>query len=352
MFLFHVDFTLLSHEKLSREVRSMICFRVCKTGDNEFETIVSNSSDILLSFDNVDHTYAFLNELTHETDEYRNKFIINFVTLTQACVKSNNQPFNLPPLASNKQRYSLSMLYSMGYVFQDKYSKSTHEQFATFSKELFHSMCCYLKEKLEENHCYRVKHIFDDFTTYVKEKDKKEQESSSDKLPYCVGCVSLTPLRLLYQRMQPSIGNRALRMEKFGGEDMFLLVHIREENNEVLKDFDLSIKRRLKSKMLHGIKAMGRIYRLFGTSSSQLKEMSFWFLAINNKSIEEAWNDLGDFSDIKNVANYIARIGLYFSTSHATQVNGLIFFDRIIKPFSSSRFDRFRFNMLKNFHQI
>ncbi|UJR11489.1 hypothetical protein I4U23_015669 [Adineta vaga] len=49
--------------------------------------------------------------------------------------------------------------------------------------------------------------------------------------------------------------------------------------------------------------------------------MSFWFLANGNRSIEDAWKELGDFSDIKNVATYIARIGLYFSTSKDTKIS-------------------------------
>jgi hypothetical protein len=212
------------------------------------------------------------------------------------------------------------MLFSLGYLFQDKYGKQLHDQFVAFDKELFNEMCYYLKEKLEDNHCYNIKRVFEDFTSYIKEKRKEEKQSGAKKLPYCIGCISVTPLRVLYQRMESTIGNRALRMPQFGGEDMFLLIHIREEDNQKLKDFDPSIKRRLKSKMLHGIKALGKTYRLFGTSTSQLKEMSFWFVALQDISIEEAWRFLGDFSGIKNVANYVARIGLYFSTSQETQV--------------------------------
>jgi hypothetical protein len=180
----------------------------------------------------------------------------------------------------------------MGYVFEDKYSKQTYDQFV---KELFNKMCYHLKKKLEENHCYKIKRIFNDFDIYMKEKRKEGDESSEEKFPYSIGCISLTPLRLLYQKMESSLGNRALRMPQFGGEDMFLLVHVREEDNRTLKDFDSSIKRRFQSKMLHGIKAMERTYRLFGTSTSQLKEISFWFVAIEDKPIEEAWKILGDF---------------------------------------------------------
>ncbi len=299
---------------------------MCKIGEDGFETIVSKSSDILLSFHDVQHTYAFLDELTRETDEYRDRFTINFVTLTQVPARENNQSFNLPPSASHRQQYALKMLFSLGYLFQDKYGKQLHDRFVAFDKELFNEMCYYLKGKLEENHCYKVPRVFEDFAGYIKEKRKEEKQSGAKKLSYCIGCVSVTPLRVLYQRMESTIGNRALRMPQFGGEDNFLLIRIREEDNEKLKDFDQSIKRRLKSKMLHGVKVLGKTYRLFGTSSSQLREMSFWFIDIGHKPIEQAWKEWGDFSGITNVANYVARIGLYFTTSYTTGVKRFVAF--------------------------
>ncbi|CAF1024519.1 unnamed protein product [Adineta steineri] len=297
--------------------------RVCNMNDGGFEKIVSKSSDILLTFHDPSHTYAFLEELTKETDEYHDKFTINFVTLEKEFIKENKQLFVLPPSASHKQQYALKMLYSLGYLFQDKYGGQRHSEFIDYIKnDSFNDMCYYLKEKLEENHCYKVKRIFIDFEAYMKEKRKEEKPLNVKKPTYCFGCISITPLRILYQKMETSIGNRALRMPQLSGEDNFLLIHIREEDNKILKDFDESVTCRLKSKMLNGIKAMNKTYRLFGTSTSQLKEMSFWFLANSeNKSIEELWRVLGDFSSIKNVANYVARIGLYFSTSNETDIS-------------------------------
>lgn len=60
--------------------------------------------------------------------------------------------------------------------------------------------------------------------------------------------------------------------------------------------------------MLHEIKTFRKTYRLFRTSTSQLKEMSFWFLHFQDRQIEEAWTILGDFQSIKNVPNYVTRI--------------------------------------------
>ncbi|UJR11488.1 hypothetical protein I4U23_015668 [Adineta vaga] len=216
--------------------------RVCKSDDNRFMTVVSKSSDILLSFSEISHTYAFIEELTRETDEYHDKFTVNFVTLEQNVVKKENQLFYLPSSASHNQHYALNMLFSMGYVFHDKYSQQLHDEFVKFDKDSFNDMCYYLKEKLELNHCYRIKGIYAEFDAYLKEKRKDEKDLEEPKLPYCVGCISITPLRILYQKMQSTIGNRALRLKTFGGPDMFLLVHIREEDNGKLKDYDRTMK--------------------------------------------------------------------------------------------------------------
>ncbi|CAF4203221.1 unnamed protein product, partial [Rotaria sordida] len=92
------------------------------------------------------------------------------------CDNNNNkQPFNLPRSASHKQHYALNMLYSMGYVFQDKYSKQMHDQFVAFDKELFNNMCYYLKEKLEENHCYMLNRIFDEYNPVKNNHGKKRK---------------------------------------------------------------------------------------------------------------------------------------------------------------------------------
>jgi hypothetical protein len=284
------------------------------------ETTASKSSDILLYFREPQHTWAFLDELKHNTDKSDTKFEMNFVTLRENHVEKNEQPFDMPNTTSKKQRYVLEMLYSMGYVFQDKYSKQLHDHFCGLDNEQFIQMCYYLKEKLEEDHCYNLEGVFDKFIADTKGKCKEEQ-CLSNGLSFLTGCITITPLRLLYQKEESHEGNRALRAREFGEEDTFLLVRIREEDGQALHCCDSSIQVRLRSKILHGIRVMGRTYRFFGASNSQLREMSLWFIANENRSVEEAWKVFGDFSAINNVATFIARIGLYFTTSRETQVN-------------------------------
>ncbi|UJR24243.1 hypothetical protein I4U23_027210 [Adineta vaga] len=299
--------------------------RSCETIDSEFERIVSKSSDILLSFFDVQHTWAFLEELTRSSNGRRNKFNIKFVTLQQEFAENDEKLFDLPSSTSTKKQYAFHILDSMGYVFQDKYSKELHERFIASDDESFNQMCYFFKDRLEENHCYDM-HC--DLKNYIK-RNCEEKQSSETKV-YSVGSVVVTPLRLLFQKRETTAGNRALRILQTNDEDMFLLVRIREEDGEELKNFDSSVRCRIKSKMLHGLKVLGRTYRFVGASNSQLREMSFWFIATYHQSVEDIWKIFGNFSTIQNVATYIARIGLYFTKSIETQ---MIF--RFEKDFSS-----------------
>ncbi len=69
--------------------------------------------------------------------------------------------------------------------------------------------------------------------------------------------------------------------------------------------------------MLNGIDLFNKIFKYFGASTGQMKEMAFWFIDLppKLKTITEAHNILGSFDGIKNIATYIARVGQYFSTT-------------------------------------
>ena len=166
--------------------------------------------------------------------------------------------FPLPTSASFKRRYGMNMLYSLGYLFQDRYNQEMHHKFMELDDESFYRICLDLKKQLEENHCYSIQQIFHDFDNDIKNERRTEEQ-------YSIGHISITPLRIVYHERRLTIGNRALRMAKFGGEENFLYVHIREEDGQLLDEFDASMKNRLKWIMLDGIHAMGKRYRFFGS---------------------------------------------------------------------------------------
>jgi len=127
-------------------------------------------------------------------------------------------------------------------------------------------------------------------------------------------------MRVILKPLSREIGNRALRLR---GVENYIRIHIREENDEMLDKLDANIGSRFKRKMLtDGIMCMGRVYYCVGSSTSQMKNSSYWFTALNNQeTIDQVRRQFGDFTAIKNVATYVARIGLYFSTSTATGVS-------------------------------
>ena len=66
----------------------------------------------------------------------------------------------------------------------------------------------------------------------------------------------------------------------------------------------------------------------FGSSGSQMKKAQFWSMAPVNTGSDQAPSKvngarltLGSFHDIRNVATYIARVGLYLTTSKPTAVS-------------------------------
>ena len=69
--------------------------------------------------------------------------------------------------------------------------------------------------------------------------------------------------------------------------------------------------------MRDGIQSLGSTFKFMGASTGQLKEMAFWFIHLppDLKTIADAYSVLGDFSSIKNIATYIARVGQFFSTT-------------------------------------
>ncbi|CAF1518083.1 unnamed protein product, partial [Rotaria sordida] len=126
---------------------------------------------------------------------------------------------------------------------------------------------------------------------------------------------TLTPLKIIFQPFEVTTGSRALRNPQLDGVERFLLVHFRDEDNRQLRVSNANIKERLRNSMQNGIELFSKKFKYMGASTSQLKEKAFWFIDLPSplKNIQEAHKILGDFSGIKNIATYIARVGQYFS---------------------------------------
>ncbi|PJF19498.1 RNA dependent RNA polymerase family protein [Paramicrosporidium saccamoebae] len=143
--------------------------------------------------------------------------------------------------------------------------------------------------------------------------------------------VILTPTRLVFQHPKKITRNRILRAFD---SDYFLRVHFRDEDMQKLSmaKTGASIKNvhnRISNFLCEGTAIGDRRYEFLAMSSSQLRDHGCWFVAPHlirvpgeGGSVQDVHVDAdyirrwcGDFSSIKNVAKYVARLGHSLSAS-------------------------------------
>lgn len=297
-----------------------------------FTDILSKSSDLLLQFDPPANAWPFLHALpilghTENNKRQDGNFQINFASFTFEDWSDNFSQNIQPCFNSFKSQYSLEMLESLGYIFTDKYIKSTDAQnllkkIERDSTNDFHRFCSSLYKALLDNHCLSLDDFISQNMPHIHKTDNSTMINMApeDDQFISVRQLTLTPMRIIFKPLNPERGNRALALR---GVNNYIRVHIREENNELLDTLNDKIRLRFKLKMLeNGIMCMNKTYYCIGCSTSQMKNFSYWFTTLNNgETIDQIQAQFGDFTAIKNVATYVARIGLYFSTSTPTGVS-------------------------------
>ncbi|CAF1087992.1 unnamed protein product [Didymodactylos carnosus] len=283
---------------------------------NSFTDILSKSSDLLLQFDPPSDAWLFLLALplvghTNKNKRQDGNFKITFASFTLKNWSFNNNSVK-NTFTSFKSQYSMEMVQSLGYVFTDKYMNSSdvQESFKTIERRStheFYEFCCLIQTHLKENHCLYFKDL-----AIMNNGNKNGSISTSirmtsgDNQLFLIRCAVLTPMRLTFKSLNPEIGNRAVRLR---GSDNFIRVYIRDENDEIFDTLDVNIRSRFKSKLFtNGITCMNRVYYCLASSTSQMKDFSYWFIALNDgETTDQVLMQYGDFSGIKNLATYVAR---------------------------------------------
>lgn len=163
---------------------------------------------------------------------------------------------------------------------------------------------------------------------YRKNKRLKSPAISLDSGLVYVRRVQITPSKVYFCGPEVNVSNRVLR-HYADYMDNFLRVSFLDEELEKLFSTDLSpratgqnggsktaIYRRILSVLRDGIVIGDKKFEFLAFSSSQLRDNSAWMFAstgrLNAAYIRE-W--MGDFSKIKNVAKYAARLGQSFGSS-------------------------------------
>ncbi|KAJ7353981.1 hypothetical protein OS493_030827 [Desmophyllum pertusum] len=128
----------------------------------------------------------------------------------------------------------------------------------------------------------------------------------------------ITPTRLLLYPLEVMVKNRVLRHYE---TDDFLCVSIRDEDLSKLSAAGGSVDLILddvKRALDEGLGIAGQRFHFLGSSNSQLRNHSCWFVGPSSQPVEHIRCWMGDFRTIKCVASYMARMGQCFSTSMDT----------------------------------
>ncbi|XP_076914711.1 putative RNA-dependent RNA polymerase 1 [Bidens hawaiensis] len=182
----------------------------------------------------------------------------------------------------------------------------------------------YVLEKLYflKNCCYDPVRLITE--EYKKNKRLKSPAISLDTdsgLVY-VRRVQVTPTKVYFCGPEVNVSNRVLRHYS-DYIDNFLRVSFLDEELQKLYSTDLSTKvgrtaiyRRVLSILRNGIVIGNKKFEFLAFSSSQLRDNSAWMFASTGRlNAAEIRNWMGDFSSIKNVAKYAARLGQSFGSS-------------------------------------
>ncbi|KUL85278.1 hypothetical protein ZTR_07957 [Talaromyces verruculosus] len=141
---------------------------------------------------------------------------------------------------------------------------------------------------------------------------------------YCcmVRTATVTPSTIYWNTPSMEITNRVLRRYSEHA-DRFLRVRFKDEKfegriNSTHHDTMDEIFNRIKRTMSNGIILGDRTYEFLAFGNSQFREHGAYFFASDahvTAANIRAW--MGEFSDIRNIAKYAARLGQCFSTTRA-----------------------------------
>lgn len=280
-------------------------------GNNPIIESLNRCSDILIRISSKSNADQFLNYLH---DKYSCQVFYTRISIEHnSCKPWDKIEFNWYP--TNESLYAISMLHSLGYLFDDKYLMNQSLQgvmveLAVTDEKRFYQLALTAFYELKKCHWLDLTTIFNQIRIEV----------NNDKWHH-VGVVNLTPTRLYIMPKDKIKGHRAMRYKLFQDENNFCLVNLKPDPSDEYLTSDKNALAYFQNIFETGIELGRNRYHLFGSSNSQLKEHSFWFIKASSlEDIDQKRLQLGRFNEITNLGTYVARLGLWFSTSSPTNV--------------------------------
>ncbi|CAF1483677.1 unnamed protein product, partial [Didymodactylos carnosus] len=109
-------------------------------------------------------------------------------------LKSAVQIFNVSGKLMQRNCYGMEILYSLGYLFQDKYFNSKFRSLVESTNPHFYDLCDLISSKLQNDHCYNIDSDLQSIT---------RKQTGPEAVQYAV----LTPLRLQFLTKNQIRGN-------------------------------------------------------------------------------------------------------------------------------------------------
>lgn len=162
----------------------------------------------------------------------------------------------------------------------------------------------------------------DPMSIFDSQRDGGNSYTSISRVPPYCGLVRkavITPTTIRYATPNIEVSNRVMRRYK-GDQDRFLRVQFTEELEKgriaVNKDQNDEIYKKVLRTMYKGIRIGDRLYEFLAFGNSQLRvNGAYFFCPTQYTSCDEIRRWMGQFSHIKVVAKYAARLGQCFSTT-------------------------------------
>lgn len=175
-----------------------------------------------------------------------------------------------------------------------------------------------------------AKWLKDQYLAYAKSGIQPPSPTISDAGLVYIHRVQITPSKIYFYGPEINVSNRVLRSNSENIDD-FIRVSFVEEDSSKIYSTDLAprsagVKRtklyfRILDVLRNGIAVGDKQYQFLAFSSSQLRENSTWMFSSSRQlTADGIRKSLGDFSKIRNVAKFAARLGQSFSSSTETLI--------------------------------
>jgi len=231
--------------------------------------------------------------------------------------------FHAPSPLHFNVRYLLEVCLSGGWLSEYDLSEEFVDRLRSMDPD---KACALLEDVAIDSDSAKGRRVFDPMSIFSRHPSRKSV--SNKKIPAWATLMRsaiITPTGIVFNPPSWEISNRVLRYFA-GHNDRFLRVRFTDEKgqgrifSQVDEDTMNEVFTRIKRAFSNGITIGDRHYEFLAFGNSQFRENGAYFFAATGNldaAVIRRW--MGDFTHIRCIAKYAARLGQCFSTTRAVQ---------------------------------